>query len=193
MRQLLIGEDSRSCAFRKSLQEYNSALTFTYVNYKPDRRLPRNRRSPIFYQFHGELYHLQGPYNRLHVDGCVLLYQDFPNSYVWEAKKKCWQPRQRGFAVGRIYACSPMTGEKYYLRMLLTVVPGLQSFEDLRPVDGVIYPTFQAACSARRLLEDDQEGFSCFAEVVRFSSGHGLRALFGNAIINGRVTDPTAL
>ena len=131
-------------------------------------------------------------YNRIHADDREFIYQDFPNSYVWEAKKKCWQPRQRGFAVGRIYACSPMAGKKYYLRMLLTVVPGPQSFEDLRTVDGVMYSTFQAACSARGLLEDDQEWFSCFAEVVRFSSGHALRALFGTALVHGRVTDPTA-
>ena len=132
-------------------------------------------------------------YNRLHDDGRELLYQDFPNHFVWEPKKKCWQSRQRGFAVGRIYACSPMAGEKYYLRMLLTVMPGPQSFEILHTVDGVIYSSFQAACSARGLLEDDQEWFSCFAEAVRFSSGHLLRALFGTALVHGRVTDPTAL
>ena len=132
-------------------------------------------------------------YNRLHDDGRELLYQDFPNHFVWEPKKICWQSRQRGFAVGRIYACSPMAGEKYYLRMLLTVVPGRQSFENLRTVDGVICASFQAACSARGLLEDDQEWFSCFAEAVRFSSGYSLRALFGTALVPGRVTDPTVL
>ena len=86
-----------------------------------------------------------------------------------------------------------MAGEKYYLRMLLTIVPGPQSFEDLRTVDGVVCSTFQAACSARGLLEDDQEWISCFAEAVRFSSGHALRALFGTALVHGHVTDSTAL
>ena len=61
LRQLLIGENSRGRAFRKNLRKYNSALTFTSINYKPDRRLSRNRRSPICFQIHGELYHLQGP------------------------------------------------------------------------------------------------------------------------------------
>ena len=87
-------------------------------------------------------------YNRVHDDGRELLYQGFPNHFVWEPKKKCWQSRQPGFADGPIYACSSMEGEKYYLRMLLTVVSGPQSFENFCTVDGVIYANFQAACSA---------------------------------------------
>ena len=59
LRQLLVGDDVRSRAFRKNLRKYNSALTFTSVNYKPDRRLPRNGRGPVCFQIHGELYHLQ--------------------------------------------------------------------------------------------------------------------------------------
>ena len=47
LQRLLIGDDTRSRTFRKNLRKYNSALTFTSVNYKPDRRLPRNGRGPI--------------------------------------------------------------------------------------------------------------------------------------------------
>ena len=61
LRQLLIGDDVRTRTFRKNLRKFNSALTFTSVSYKPDRRLPRNGRGPVCFQIHGELYHLQGP------------------------------------------------------------------------------------------------------------------------------------
>ena len=61
LRQLLIGDDIRTRTFRKNLRKFNSTLTFTSVNYKPDRRLPRNGRGPVCFQNHGELYHLQGP------------------------------------------------------------------------------------------------------------------------------------
>ena len=61
LRQLLIGDDIRTRTFRKNLRKYNSTLTFTSVNYKPDRRLPRNGRGPVCFQNNGELYHLQGP------------------------------------------------------------------------------------------------------------------------------------
>ena len=54
-----------------------------------------------------------------------------------------------------MYTCSPLAGERYYLRLLLTVVPGAKSFEGLRTIAGIEYPTFREACRALGLLEDD--------------------------------------
>ena len=54
-----------------------------------------------------------------------------------------------------MYYCNPFAGERYYLRLLLTVIRGAQSFQHLRTVDGILHPTFQATCVARGLLEDD--------------------------------------
>ena len=34
-------------------------------------------------------------------------------------------------------------GEQYYLRMLLSIVCGATSFENLRTVDGIFYPSFK--------------------------------------------------
>ena len=96
-------------------------------------------------------------YNRDNLDERQFLYQEFPGHYVWLPKEKKWRPRKKRFAVGRIYHCSLTAGEKYYMRMLLTVVPGLSSFEYLRTLDDVVHPTFQAACVARGLLDDDSE------------------------------------
>jgi hypothetical protein len=56
-----------------------------------------------------------------------------------------------------MYYCSPVSGERYYLRLLLTVVCGLRSFADLYLVEGVRYPMYQAACIACGLAENDQE------------------------------------
>ena len=39
------------------------------------------------------------------------LYQDFPQHFVWT--EKTWKPRSRGFAIGRIPYCNPMSGERY--------------------------------------------------------------------------------
>jgi hypothetical protein len=58
-----------------------------------------------------------------------------------------------------MYHYSPISGEKYYLRLLLTVVRGSRSFTDLYFVEGVRYPTYQAACIARGLAENDQEWY----------------------------------
>ena len=87
-----------------------------------------------------------------------LLYQDFPSKFVWKDELKKWQPRQKGFAIGRMYYAHPGSGERFYLRTLLANVKGARSFEDLRSVDGdVPLPTFHQACLTRGLLEDDNE------------------------------------
>lgn len=132
-------------------------------------------------------------YNRDNLDGRQFLYQEFPGHYVWLPKEKKWRPRKKKFAVGRIYHCSLTAGEKYYMRMLLTVVLGPSSFEYLRTLDDVVHPTFQAACVARGLLDDDSEWISCFTEAVTFSSGYFLQTLFGTALVHGHVSDPIAL
>lgn len=77
--------------------------------------------------------------------------------------------------------------------MLLTVVPGPRSFQHQRTLDNVVYPTFQAACVAQGLLDNDTEWISCFTEAITFSSGSSLRTLFGTALVHGHVSDPTAL
>ena len=134
-------------------------------------------------------------YNRLHADGRIYLYHEFPAHYVYHKKRgeRRWTPRQRGFAIGRMYHCSPVAGEKFYLRLLLTVVRGPRSFESLRTVDDQLYATFKAACVARGLLEDDNEWISCFTEASRFSSGSSLRTLFVTALIHGDITAPNLL
>lgn len=71
-----------------------------------------------------------------------------------------------------MYHCSPLAGEKYYLQILLTVVPRLQSYEDLQTVDKELFSMFQAACHAQRLLEDNQKWIRYFTEVVTFSTRH---------------------
>ena len=87
----------------------------------------------------------------------TLTYQEFPQHYVWNKQAKMWTRRKRGCSIGRMYFASPNLGERFYLRLLLTVVKGPISFENMRTVDGVIYESFKAACVARGLLEDDEE------------------------------------
>ena len=53
------------------------------------------------------------------------LYQEFPQKFVFQKKTKKWTPRQRGFALGRMFFAHPTSGERFYLRLLLTVVKGM--------------------------------------------------------------------
>ena len=132
-------------------------------------------------------------YNTMYEDGRQYLYHEFPQHYVWKADRRIWVKRQRGFCIGRMYHCNPVSGERYYLRLLLTVVRGPQSFTHLYYVDGVRYPTYQAACIARGLAENDQEWFQCFDEAVLSTTGHGLRTLFLTGIRQQLIADPQVI
>ena len=81
--------------------------------------------------------------NAAYPEARQLLYQDFPSKFVWKQKERKWQPRIRGFAIGRMYYAHPSSGERFYLCTLLAAVKGAKSFQDLRRVDGgnpVLYP-----------------------------------------------------
>ncbi|EIE88044.1 hypothetical protein RO3G_12755 [Rhizopus delemar RA 99-880] len=82
-----------------------------------------------------------------------------------------------------MYYCTPTAGERFFLRLLLTVVRGPTSFGNLKTVNSVVYSTFQEACQALHLIEDDQEWLKCFSEAVEFVSGSSLRSLFASALL----------
>uniref|UniRef100_A0A915KJZ5 Uncharacterized protein n=1 Tax=Romanomermis culicivorax TaxID=13658 RepID=A0A915KJZ5_ROMCU len=50
---------------------------------------------------------------------------------------------------------SPVNRELFCVRILLFNVKGRTSFEELRTVDGKVYESFEAACGARNLLDNE--------------------------------------
>jgi hypothetical protein len=60
-----------------------------------------------------------------------LMFDQFPQQWVWNRKLKRWTMRKRGFAIGRMYYARPTSGERYYLRMLLNCIKGATSYEHL--------------------------------------------------------------
>ena len=131
-------------------------------------------------------------YNSENVDGRGYLYHEFPEHYVYE-RKVGWKRRQQGFAIGRMWSASPFQGERYYLRLLLTVVRGARSFEDLRTVDGIEFATFKGGCIALRLLEDDGEWIAMFRDAQEFMTGRAFRHLFALALQHTTITNPLAI
>ena len=123
-----------------------------------------------------------------------LTYQEFPQKLVWDRNKKRWAVRKQDrFSIGRMHSASPTSGERFYLRTLLTIVKGSTSFEDLRTIAGVIYPTFRDACIAYGLLEDDGEWVICLRDASEMQTGTSLRQLFASLLLFCSPTHPDKL
>ena len=134
-------------------------------------------------------------YNRLHPDGRQWLYHEFPEHFVYHSTKgqRRWTPRQRQRCIGRMVEVSHRDPERARLRLLLTVVRGSTSYENLRTVDGTIYPTFTAAAIALGLLEDDNEWIRLFEHAITFAHPLSLRNTFACILLNSEVRDPADL
>ncbi|XP_074297506.1 uncharacterized protein LOC141628239 [Silene latifolia] len=61
-----------------------------------------------------------------------LSYAEFPTKYVWDDG---WKRRKQGRCIGRISYVHPTAGERYYLRLLLNIVKGPKSYEEIRTVN----------------------------------------------------------
>ena len=123
----------------------------------------------------------------------TLLYKDVSKRYKWDVKLKKWVPRTflKRPKVARMHGVSPHNIELFMLRRLLLVVPGAQSFEDLRTVDRIIHPTFEAAVRARGMMEDDDEIYTAFDEVVLNTvSDSKVRRLFVMYLVYCRPAQP---
>jgi hypothetical protein len=131
--------------------------------------------------------------NEIGRDARKLTYQDFPQMFVWHKDTKTWTKRKKGLSLGRMYFVPPTGGERFYLRTLLTVVRGPRSFTDLRSYQGVEYSTFQDACRARGLLEDDGEWRLCLREASQIQTGSSLRHLFASMLLFCQISTPEAL
>jgi hypothetical protein len=123
----------------------------------------------------------------------MLTYPNFPTEFVWDKPKKVWKPRKKGKAIGRVYFAGPAAGERYYLRMLLYIVRGPTSWEDLQTVNGVVHSTFKAACAARGLLATDDEFHYCLQEAATMQTGRQLRHLFAIILLQCAPANPLEL
>jgi len=130
------------------------------------------------------------------------IYPDIAKLAVWDKHSKKWKARQlappRGrLPVGRMYHVSPSDRERFYLRMLLLIVPGATCFEDVRTTgegpSAVVHETFKAACFARGLLQDDGEWRQAMEEARVVSTPKALRMMFVSLLLYVEVEDPLDL
>ncbi|XP_031096995.1 uncharacterized protein LOC116001246 [Ipomoea triloba] len=119
-----------------------------------------------------------------------LTYAEMPRKFVWKKDKREWHPRQRNFAIGRIFYVPPKCGELFYLRCLLNLVRGPTSFEEIKCVDGKQYMSFRDACYARGLIEDDKEYVDAILEASLWATAYSLRKLFVTLLTSSSMSKP---
>jgi len=92
-----------------------------------------------------------------------------------------------------MYYAHPISGERYYLHMLLNYVKGATSYEHLRIVDGREHNTFKYACIAMGLLVNDNEWDQALEEAGVWASGRQLRDMFASMLMFCEVMNPRQL
>ncbi|KAM3218975.1 hypothetical protein P3L10_023506 [Capsicum annuum] len=94
-----------------------------------------------------------------------LTYTEFPLKFWWDRSSKRWERRKNSaFSIGRIFFVTPGSGEIYYLKLLLNVIKGPISYEELRRINNNNHATFRDACYALGLLDDDKEYIDAIKE-----------------------------
>ena len=78
-----------------------------------------------------------------------------------------------------------MKVELFGLRTLLNYVTGSTSFEDIRTVDGIMQESFNKACIALGLLENDEMWINCMNESIDELTDKKCRQLFVFLIVTG--------
>ncbi|XP_031106348.1 uncharacterized protein LOC116011001 [Ipomoea triloba] len=128
--------------------------------------------------------------NLKYEDARQLTYSEIPRKFVWKKDKREWHPRQRNFAIGRIFYVPPKCDELFYLRCLLNLVRGPRSLEEIKFVDGKQYMSFRDACYARGLIEDNKEYVDAILEASLWATVYSLRKLFVTLLISSSMSKP---
>ena len=124
-----------------------------------------------------------------------LTYEDFPHQFVYDQRAKRWKPRQRYFnTIGRIQTVHLLSGDVYFLRMLLTHdhCKGKTSFEDLKTIQGQTREQFKDVCSEHGLLQDDSEYEVAIREAATTQIYLQIRDLFVIMLLFCSPTNPQA-
>ncbi|XP_070008573.1 uncharacterized protein [Nicotiana sylvestris] len=82
------------------------------------------------------------------------------------------------------------SGEIYYLRLLLNVIKGPTSYEELRRINNQNFLTFRYACYAFGLLDDDKEYVDAIKEAGTWGMPSYLRQLFVMLLLSNSLSHP---
>ncbi|XP_046452737.1 uncharacterized protein LOC124200510 [Daphnia pulex] len=132
--------------------------------------------------------------NQDHESARQYYYREIPNHFCFDKNQRRWKPRKKRInVIGRIFSVGVKQVERHSLRLLLLEVKGVTSFEYLRTVDNILYPTFKEAAIARNLLADDSAWEKVMEEAAAFEMPIQLRQLFVDICCHCRPTNAQLL
>ncbi|KAF7835659.1 putative PIF1 DNA helicase/replication protein A1-like protein [Senna tora] len=108
----------------------------------------------------------------------IIFNDDYPIEDVQDSRECC--ERKSCNSIGCLYYVSLDRGELHYLRVLLTFIKGVTCYEDIKTINGVLYPTFKDACYAMGLLDDDKGYIKGIVEASKWSYGVYLQLQLDN-------------
>ncbi|XP_077232577.1 uncharacterized protein LOC143869904 [Tasmannia lanceolata] len=116
--------------------------------------------------------------NKKYDDVTALTYVEFPTAWVWDREEKEWHRHKKRESYWQTVFCSPIVSSSY---------------ENIRTINGILYPDFKSACASLGLLEDDNEWLEALVEASIWASANQLRHLFASILISCNVTNPLIL
>ncbi|XP_061371987.1 uncharacterized protein LOC133314518 [Gastrolobium bilobum] len=128
--------------------------------------------------------------NKKYPEGRHLTYAEYPTEFVYKNQTHEWNPRKMGFSIGRINHFSANNGEDSYLCTLLNFQRGCTSYEDLKTINGVLFPTFKDVCYSLGLLDDDNEYIDAIKKANSWGSAAYLRSLFALLLFANSMNRP---
>ena len=108
---------------------------------------------------------------------------------------RAWRRRRKNipFTLCRMNSVSPRDQERFHLRLLLQHIPESHSYEDLRPVNGIVLDTFKQACIANDLVNNNQDWRQIIFEAVGNIMPRQMRSTFAYLMVFVNVMDPLQL